>query len=155
MLCLAFIACVALLPRRLREGLPIDVLVGVIGLGVMRIVLIIVTLFVLMSAFPRVAHAAQKEKAAVLQRGIDEAMPYATFGLGFELPLLLAAWFADRTLLKRHRPSYPAAATAPAGAACATHPSEPAKLICARCGGFMCARCGASHASLCGSCQAR
>lgn len=153
MLCIAFIVCLALLPRRLREGLPIAVPVGVIVLGVVRLVLLGITVVLLQRSFLKVSRASPEDKATMLQSGIDDAMPYARFGLSLEIPLLVAAWLGDRALLKRHGAKRPPAQPAPAGASCATHGSEPATLICPRCGGFMCAECG--RAELCAACAAR
>jgi hypothetical protein len=155
MLCVAFIVCLVLLPRRIRQGIPSAVPVGVVVLGAVRGVLIAVTVAMLMATFKELGKVSPEAKHAVLQAGIDQAMPYARFGMVFEFPLLLAAWFADGALRKRHRPRLPPAQAAPDGASCATHAADVATLICVRCGGFMCAVCGKADGSLCSACGAR
>jgi hypothetical protein len=155
MLCIAFIVCSVLLVQRRRHGITVAVPVAVMGLGVVRGVLIGVTVALLMGTFRQLGRVRAEDKQAVLSAGIDDAMTYTWFGMGFEMPLLLSAWLVDRELRKRQRPRLAPAAPAPGGSHCATHAGVAATLICVRCGGFMCSACGAADGSLCTACIAR
>jgi hypothetical protein len=154
-LCLAFVLCSVILVRRRRDGVTIAMPVAIMGLGVIRGVLLSVTIVLLMGSFRQVARARADDRAAVLEAAIDDAMPYARFGMSFEVPLLLGAWLIDRELRRRQRPRLTPAQPAPGGTHCATHTEVAATLICVRCGRFMCSACGAADGSLCAACTAR
>ena len=155
MVCIAFFVCLVLFVRRGRQGVTIAVPVGVMGLGVVRGVLIGITVVHLIVTFRQLGSVRAEDKQTILAAGIEEAMQYATFGASFEIPLLIVAWLADRTLRKRQRPRFPPAQPAPEGTRCAAHAEAPATHICARCGGFMCAGCSALDGNLCASCVGR
>ena len=82
---MALFLCLGLLLQRRRRGVTVAMPVAVMGLGVVRALLIGVTVAQLIGSFRAVGAASAANKQAVLQAGIDEAMPYAKFGLGFEI----------------------------------------------------------------------
>ncbi len=147
------IVCLYLVVRRRREGVTIAVPLVVTALGLVRIVLLCITVSMLVANFRQLRTVQREERPAVLSNGIREATVYVKWGMWLELPLLLGAWVVDRALRKRG-PRFARAQTAPAGACCASHPEVAALLVCSRCGSFMCSTCG-SGGRECSACRAR
>ena len=155
MACIAFFVGLVLFVRRRRAGVTVAVPVGLMGLGVVRTVLVLVTLVQLAAAFKALGHVRPEDKSTVLAASISEAMNAAAFGVALELPLLGAAWFVDRWLRRRQEQRLPPAAPAPAGSRCAAHADTPATHICSRCGAFMCAGCAQADGIRCSACLTR
>src|SRR5580700_10702543 len=95
---IVFIVCLLLVRQRRRRHVT-TVVPAVIGaLAIVGSIQLVISLA---RAFETIASVSPSDKATILAAGISEAINASAFGLVFEIPLLVGAYFLDRWLRNR------------------------------------------------------